>query len=76
MSTADLRSRRVRIHIDDAACTGHGRCYALAPEIFGSDDQGRSHLLLTDIPCELRDKARNAVSNCPEEALSIIQEDR
>jgi ferredoxin len=65
----------VRIRIDDAACTGHGRCYALAPEVFVPDDQGRSHLLLMDIPAELRDKARDAVSNCPEEALTIVEED-
>ena len=64
----------MRIRINDTACTGHGRCYALAPEVFVPDDQGRSHLLLTEIPDELRDKARNAVSNCPEEALSIVEE--
>ena len=38
------------------------------------DDQGRSLLLFTDIPSELRDKARIAVSNCPEEALSVVEE--
>ena len=64
----------MRIHINNAACTGHGRCYALAPEVFVPDDQGHSHLLLTEIPNELRDKARNAVSNCPEEALSIVED--
>ena len=65
----------MRIRIDDAACTGHGRCYALAPEVFVPDDQGRSHLLVADIPAELRDTARDAVNNCPEEALTIVDDD-
>jgi ferredoxin len=31
--------------------------------------------LVADIPAELRDKARDAVSNCPEEALTIVDDD-
>lgn len=64
----------MRIRINEAACTGHGRCYALAPEIFQPDDQGRTVALFTDINNELRDKARNAVINCPERALSVVEE--
>jgi ferredoxin len=64
----------VRIRINEAACTGHGRCYALAPEIFQPDDEGRSVALFTDIPTELHDKARLAVNNCPEQALSVVGE--
>jgi ferredoxin len=64
----------VRIRINEAACTGHGRCYALAPEIFQPDDQGHSVALFTDVPDELCDKARNAVDNCPERALALVDE--
>jgi ferredoxin len=64
----------VKIRVDEAACTGHGRCYALAPEIFEPDDQGHTIARFTDIPDELCDKARNAIENCPERALSIVEE--
>jgi ferredoxin len=61
----------MRIVLDDAACVGHGRCYALAPEVFDADDQGHCVLRITDVPDGLQDGARVAVANCPEAALSI-----
>jgi ferredoxin len=64
----------VKIQFDAAACTGHGRCYALAPHVFRPDDQGRCIVVLGDVPPELRDSARLAVENCPERALSIDEE--
>ena len=35
----------MRIKIDNDRCTGHGRCYALAPEVFEPDDEGHSIVL-------------------------------
>lgn len=60
---------RIRIHSDK--CQGHNRCYALAPELFDVDDYG-SALVLNDgiVPAELEDKARLAIANCPEFAIS------
>ena len=33
----------MRVRVDDERCEGHGRCYALAPELFEPDDIGNSH---------------------------------
>jgi ferredoxin len=33
----------MKVHVDEARCEGHGRCYALAPELFAADDIGNSH---------------------------------
>ena len=42
----------MRARIDNDKCTGHGRCYTLAPEVFGEDDEGYGtvlgHRLVTD----------------------------
>jgi ferredoxin len=62
----------VKVKIDAERCTGHGRCYALAPEVFEPDDEGHSVLLLDDVPPELEAKARIGVENCPEQAISIV----
>jgi ferredoxin len=61
----------VRIHIDEDLCTGHGRCYALSPELFSAnDDDGHGELIGTgDIPRELEEAARRALLNCPEGAI-------
>ena len=63
----------MRISIDHEMCTGHGRCYALAPELFEADDEGYGQV--TDatgtVPSGLEDAARRAVSNCPERAITL-----
>ena len=61
----------MRVHIDSEKCQGHNRCYALAPEIFDVDDYGTA-LVRGDgtVPPELADKARLAIANCPELAIS------
>ncbi len=57
--------------LDRATCVGHGRCYALAPDVFGEDDEGYCVVLAPDVPPEHETRARLAVVNCPEEALRV-----
>jgi len=65
----------MRVEIDGEKCQGHNRCYALAPELFDVDDYGNA-VVIGDgaVPAELEDKARLAVANCPEFAISIIDD--
>ncbi len=65
------RLTTVRIVLDADRCTGHGRCYSLAPELFDSDDEGHSVVLQPDVPEGLEDQARLAVDNCPEGCLRL-----
>jgi len=62
----------MKVHVDQTKCQGHGRCYALAPELFDADDIGNG-VELGDgtVPPELEDKARLAVDNCPEQAIVL-----
>jgi ferredoxin len=62
----------MRVHIDSEKCQGHNRCYALAPELFDVDDYGAALVVGEGVvPPELADKARLAMANCPELAISI-----
>lgn len=62
----------MRLELDTEKCQGHNRCYALAPELFDVDDYGTAVLLVEgEVPAELHDKARLAVANCPEYAITI-----
>ena len=62
----------MRLVLDAEACTGHGRCYALAPEVFDADDDGHCVLRVEgELTDNLLDAARKGVANCPESALSI-----
>lgn len=62
----------MRVRLDADACEGHNRCYALAPELFDVDDFGQA-VVIGDgtVAPELHDKARLAVANCPEYAISL-----
>jgi ferredoxin len=61
----------MRVIIDKDVCTGHGRCYSLAPGVFEADDAGNGNVISEDLPEELRPQALIGVQNCPERAISI-----
>ena len=62
----------MRLQLDNSKCQGHGRCYALAPELFDSDDEGYSVLKVDgELSPEQEPAARLAVDNCPEFAIEL-----
>ncbi len=62
----------MRILFDRPTCQGHNRCHLLAPELFDTDDEGYAVLKVSgEIAAELADKARLAVDNCPEFAITV-----
>jgi ferredoxin len=64
----------VKIAVDADACTGHGRCYALAPDVYAPDERGHCELLVEgDIPAELVEQARAGEANCPERAITVTE---
>jgi ferredoxin len=54
-------------------CTGHGRCYVLAPDVFVADDFGHCEVLVAEpTGDELQRQARLGAENCPERAISVL----
>lgn len=69
-----MTAARFRVHVDQDKCQGHNRCYSLAPELFDVDDYGiASEIGDGLVPPELEEKARRAVANCPEYAITISE---
>ncbi|MFI6325010.1 ferredoxin [Nonomuraea sp. NPDC050556] len=63
----------MKVQIDSERCQGHGRCYDLAPDLFGEDDEGYGNVAGDGIvPADKERTARLAVSNCPERAIEIL----
>ena len=60
-----------RVRLDASLCVGHGRCYVLAPDVFGEDDRGHCVLTLAEVSGELADQARLGEQNCPEHAIRV-----
>lgn len=66
------RQGHMKLILDSDKCQGHGRCYALAPELMDSDDYGDA-VLIGDgtVPEGMEEQARLIVDNCPEFAISL-----
>lgn len=66
-----------KVKVDAEKCQGHNRCYAMAPGMFKVDDYGYAQprgegILDSEEKIAL---AQKAVDNCPEVAISIVDED-
>ena len=65
----------MKVQIDPERCQGHGRCYDLAPQLFGDDEEGYGQVLGDGVvPPGQEDAARRAVANCPERAIDLLEE--
>ncbi len=63
----------MRLTIDADMCTGHGRCYTLAPQLLTYDDEGfvTQRGTTVDVPADKEAAARDAALSCPEGAITI-----
>ena len=67
----------MHIELDSEKCQGHGRCYALAPDLFEPDDEGYAVLLVGPdgvVPAGFEDAARLTADNCPEYAITVTDD--
>jgi ferredoxin len=67
----------MKLRIDETLCTGHGRCWTLAPDVYDADDEGynaaRGHVI--EVPQANEDQARLGMRACPEAAIKPVEED-
>lgn len=61
----------MKVVIDREQCSGHGRCAAVAPDVFDLDDEGYSFLLVEHIDGKLEEQAREAAATCPERCIHL-----
>jgi len=61
--------------VDPDKCEGHNRCFSLAPELFEVDEFGIATTKNSgEVPKGMEDKADLAIANCPEFAISILED--
>ena len=64
----------MKVRINSGSCQGHGRCYDLAPALFGEDEEGYGTVLGDGIvPPGQQPDARLAALNCPEQAIDLAE---
>ena len=65
----------MKVQISPERCQGHGRCYDLAPDLFGEDSEGYGTVPAGGVvPPGSEASARRAALNCPEQAIVLIEE--
>ncbi len=53
-------------------CQGHGRCEAMAPEVYVLDDNGYLTQEVIEVPAGMEDQARLGAESCPEQAIRLV----
>jgi ferredoxin len=62
----------VKVQVDSERCQGHTLCAMIAPDSFElSDIDGHSSPVREDVPADQEAQVAEAVSSCPERAISI-----
>lgn len=61
-----------QLRLDPTACTGHGLCAGLLPELIELDEWGYPILLADTVPDSLLPHARRARDACPTLALRLL----
>jgi len=59
----------MNLKVDPIACTGHGVCAELLPELIAADEWGYPLIDPSPVPVALERAARRAVNACPALAL-------
>lgn len=60
-----------KIVVDFGLCESNAICMGLIPEVFHLDDQDYLHLLTDELTPENEHQVREAVRQCPRQAISI-----
>lgn len=62
----------MKVHVDSTACSGFGACADACPTVFELDEFGYAAVKTEDgaVPEGEEDAARDAISRCPEHAIS------
>jgi ferredoxin len=67
----------MRYYVDIALCAGHGRCAAVAPEVYSLDDDEGVNAELdryVEVPAGLEAQAKAGAWACPDAAIRLFDD--
>ncbi len=66
----------MKVKVSGELCTGHGRCWTVAPGVYDADDEGFNNDRggVIEVPAGKEKEAENGVASCPEGALEIVED--
>jgi ferredoxin len=66
-----MSEHATRLRVNPVACSGHGLCAELLPELISLDEWGYPLIAGAAVPPHLVREARRAVTDCPALALAF-----
>jgi ferredoxin len=63
------------VEVNFDLCAGHGRCWSVAPAVFGSDEQGFCEVLQPVATSAYLAEANAGIANCPEGAIALVRDE-
>ncbi|HXY62961.1 MAG TPA: ferredoxin [Mycobacterium sp.] len=62
-----------KIEVDWDLCESNGVCMGIIPEVFRLEDDDTLTVLQEDVTPENEERVRDAVRQCPRQAISIVE---
>jgi ferredoxin len=63
-----------KVEVDFGLCESNGVCMGIIPEVFHLDEQDYLHILKNEVTPDNEAEIREAVRQCPRQAISIVEE--
>ncbi|PXW36197.1 UNVERIFIED_CONTAM: ferredoxin [Williamsia faeni] len=63
----------MRVQVDFGLCESNGICAGLIPEVFDLDARDDLHVLSPDVTPQNETRIREAVRQCPRQAISLVE---
>jgi ferredoxin len=64
----------MRIKVDQALCSGHARCFAVAPDVYVINSDGYNEMPETGVSADKQAQALRGARACPEQAITVIDD--
>jgi ferredoxin len=64
----------MKVRVDPDRCEGNLRCQSAAPEVFEVREDDLAHVLVDDVPEDLRGKVERAIRLCPRQAIDWVRD--
>jgi len=63
----------MKVKVSQEKCIGCGACPRLVTEVFDFNDEGLAHTIVDEVPEILEEQTKEALENCPVEAIEEIK---
>ena len=63
----------MKVEVDFGLCESNGVCMGIIPEVFRLEDDDTLTVLQEDVTPENEEQVREAVRQCPRQAISIVE---